>query len=78
MQKFKIGQKVYQQGNFDIFECVIVEYIPNHLDFAGSGEEMGGWHPVYVEAYRVKYEDGTTAIVNAYDLGKTTKDMYQV
>lgn len=78
MQEFKIGQKVYQQGNFDIFECEIVEYIPNRLDFAGSGEAMGGWHPVHVEAYGVKYEDGTAAIVNAYDLGKTTSGMYQV
>lgn len=78
MQKFKIGQKVYQQGTFDIFKCEIVEYIPNRLDFAGSGEAIGGYHPVYVEAYKVKYEDGETSIVNACDLGKTMKGMYQI
>lgn len=78
MQEFKIGQKVYQQGNFDIFKCEIIEYIPNRLDFAGSGEEIGGYHPIYVEAYKVKYSDGTTEIVNAYNLGKTKSGMYQI
>lgn len=78
MQEFRIGQKVYQQGMFDIFKCEIVEYLPKHVEFFGHGEEIGGWHPEYVDAYRVKYEDGTTSVIPAYDLYKSTEGMYQI
>lgn len=58
MPKFEIGQKVYRKDTNYIQECEIVEYIPKYLDSVKGNPFL-----VYTNAYKVKHDDGNTAIV---------------
>lgn len=82
MKSFSIGQKVYQQGTFDIYKCEIVEYIPNHSVLSNIyGREncdVGSCNQITVDAYKVKYGDGTMSVVPAGNLSKSKKGMYQL